>query len=141
MYKKILFPVDLREESSWRSAMPRVVELCKAFGSELHLLTIFPDIPVGMYRLHLPEDTEDRLAQAAASGLDAFAAEHVPDGVRVVKHVAAGRVYQAILETAVEIGADLIAMASHRPEMADFLIGPNAARVVRHANRSVLVIR
>ena len=36
---------------------------------------------------------------------------------------------------------DLIIMASHRPELQDYLLGPNAARVVRHANCSVLVVR
>ncbi len=35
----------------------------------------------------------------------------------------------------------MIVMASHRPEMSDYLLGPNAARVVRHARRSVSVIR
>ena len=43
--------------------------------------------------------------------------------------------------TANDIGAEMIVMASHRPEMKDFLLGPNAARVVRHAKRSVTVIR
>ncbi|MCW5700103.1 MAG: universal stress protein [Rhodospirillales bacterium] len=141
MYKKILFPVDLHEESSWQGALPKVLALCEAFGSELHLLTIFPDLPVGMYRLHLPEDTEERLAKAAAEGLESFAAEHVPAGIRAFKHVTTGTIYQAILRSADDIGADLIVMASHRPEMADFLIGPNASRVVRHAKHSVLVIR
>jgi universal stress protein F len=32
-------------------------------------------------------------------------------------------------------------MASHRPEMRDYLIGPNAAHVAQHASCSVLVLR
>lgn len=141
MYDRILFPIDLHEDSSWQRALPTVLECCKAFGSELHLLTIFPDLPVGMYRLHLPEDTESRLAHEAASGLDAFVAEHIPEGLSVFKHLETGSVYHRILETAERIGADLIVMASHRPEMSDYLVGPNAARVVRHAKISVLVVR
>lgn len=39
------------------------------------------------------------------------------------------------------LGADLIVMASQRPELKDYLLGPNAARVVRHAEQSVLVVR
>jgi nucleotide-binding universal stress UspA family protein len=35
----------------------------------------------------------------------------------------------------------LIIIGSHSPSMQDYLLGPNAARVVRHANCSVLVIR
>jgi nucleotide-binding universal stress UspA family protein len=52
-----------------------------------------------------------------------------------------GTVYEEILRTAKEIGCDVIVMASHRPELKDYLLGPNAARVVRHANCSVLVVR
>ncbi|MFV2033769.1 MAG: universal stress protein, partial [Halocynthiibacter sp.] len=50
-------------------------------------------------------------------------------------------IYKTILTTADAIGCDLIVMASHRPEMQDYLLGPNAARVVRHANQSVFVVR
>jgi nucleotide-binding universal stress UspA family protein len=35
----------------------------------------------------------------------------------------------------------VIVLASHRPELKDYLLGPNAARVVRHAKCSVLVVR
>ena len=37
--------------------------------------------------------------------------------------------------------ADLIVVGSHRPAMRDYLLGTNAARVVRHAHCSVLVAR
>jgi nucleotide-binding universal stress UspA family protein len=40
-----------------------------------------------------------------------------------------------------KLGCDAIVMAAHRPELRDYLLGPNAARVVRHANQSVLVVR
>jgi len=45
------------------------------------------------------------------------------------------------LTTAHEQRADLIVMASHRPELKDYLIGPNAAYVAQHAFCSVLVLR
>jgi nucleotide-binding universal stress UspA family protein len=140
MYKKILLPIDLQEPSSWQKALPAALEYCEAFGAELHLLSIFPDLPTSM-RAYLPEDTESRLAHETASGLDAFVSEHVPAGVSAFKHLDTGSVYHCVLETAERIGCDLIIMASHRPEMSDYLVGPNASRVVRHANISVLVVR
>ncbi len=48
---------------------------------------------------------------------------------------------EEILRVAREIEADLILLAAHRPELKDFLLGPNAARVVRHFDGSVLVVR
>jgi nucleotide-binding universal stress UspA family protein len=47
-------------------------------------------------------------------------------------------VAQALAEKA---GADLVVVGSHRPAMKDYLLGTNAARVVRHARCSVLVAR
>jgi nucleotide-binding universal stress UspA family protein len=56
-------------------------------------------------------------------------------------HVLHGRVYDQIIEAANRVGADVIVMGSHRPELKDYLLGPNAARVVRHATQSVFVVR
>ncbi len=55
--------------------------------------------------------------------------------------VADGTIYVGILDLAANIEADLIIMASHRPEMRDYLLGANAAKVVRHAKCSVMVVR
>jgi hypothetical protein len=45
-----------------------------------------------------------------------------------------GRVYDQIIAAADKLGvSDAIVMGSHRPELSDYLLGPNAARVVRHA--------
>ena len=52
-----------------------------------------------------------------------------------------GGIGGGILHLAEQLEADLIVLASHRPEMRDWLIGANAARVVRHARCSVLVVR
>ncbi|MEH0069611.1 universal stress protein [Pannonibacter sp. Pt2-lr] len=55
--------------------------------------------------------------------------------------VRSGSVYHEIIEEARFIKAGLIVMGSHRPGLATYLIGSNAAHVVRHAPCSVLVLR
>jgi glycine betaine/choline ABC-type transport system substrate-binding protein len=40
-----------------------------------------------------------------------------------------------------ELPADLIVMASHRPSLKDYLLGPNAAHVARHARCTVYIVR
>jgi nucleotide-binding universal stress UspA family protein len=40
-----------------------------------------------------------------------------------------------------EAEVDLVVVGSHRPTMKDYLLGTNAARVIRHARCSVLVPR
>ena len=57
----------------------------------------------------------------------------------LVTHAAS--IYAEILGVAEEAEADLVVVGSHRPAMKDYLLGTNAARVVRHARCSVLVAR
>ena len=73
--------------------------------------------------------------------LAAFAADNLPAGLSAATVVAEGKIYQEIIATAEATGAEIIVMAAHSPELKDYLLGPNAARVVRHAPVSVLVVR
>ena len=56
-------------------------------------------------------------------------------------HVADGAVYDQIIAVSRKAKCDLIVLASHRPELSDYLLGPNAAKVVRHSDCSVMVVR
>lgn len=141
MYKSILLPVDLTEESSWRKALPTAVACCRAFGAELHLLTVVPDFGSAAVAQYFPEDFEEKIITQTRDELRAFADRLVPEEVEVHLMVAYGTIYEKILEVAGDVHADLIVMAAHRPELKDYLLGPNAARVVRHADQSVLVVR
>lgn len=141
MYQQILLPIDLNQESSWEKALPVVLEFCRTFGSNLHVMTVVPDFGMAMVSQYFPESYETRMLEDANKALHGFVREHVPQGITVQHIVAQGTPYHEILRIAEEIGCDLIAMASHRPELKDYLIGPNAARVVRYAKCSVLVIR
>ena len=114
---------------------------CEAFGSNLHVMTVMPDFRSPMVAQFFPDDHEDKLMDNAKDVLHKFVADRVPEEIKVQHIVADGTIYKAIIETADDIGADLIIMGSHRPELQDYLLGPNAARVVRHSQKSVLVVR
>ena len=60
---------------------------------------------------------------------------------RVHVHVEEGSPKDRILELAKKIPAHMIIIASHRPDITTYLLGSNAAAVVRHAECSVLVVR
>lgn len=140
MYKKILLPVDLDQESSWKKALPVAVEYCQIFGARLHLMTVLPSLEGGLIGSYFPPDFEEKARAEAKARLDKLAAK-VSGNINVTTEVATGPVYEEILTTARSVEADLIVMASHRPELKDYLLGPNAARVVRHSDISVLVVR
>ena len=52
-----------------------------------------------------------------------------------------GAASAVILEEAERLDADAIVLGSHRPSFGDYLIGSTAARVVRHAQCTVVVER
>jgi nucleotide-binding universal stress UspA family protein len=141
MYRNILLPVDLSDKHSWRKALPTALALSTTFQAGLHVMTVLPAVGSPMVDQLLPPDYKTKLHEHAAAQLEDFIAEQVPEDVTVKRIVAVGSVYREILSVAKEIGADLIVMGSHRPELADYLLGANAAKVVRHANCSVMVVR
>lgn len=141
MYETILVPVDLGDKHSWRKAIPTAVALCEAFDAALAVMTVVPDIDMPVMGQFLPQDFQARVKQQVAGQLKAFVCAQIPPGIDVHRIIAVGKIYQEIIHTAAEIKADLIVMGSHHPDLKDYLLGPNAARVVRHARGSVMVVR
>jgi len=141
MFKRILLSVDLDQDSSWQKALPSAVDMCRQSGADLHILTVVPDFGMSIVGQYFPEGYEKEVADKILVLLRDFVSKHVPDDIRVQHIVGEGTVYEVILKIADDINADLIVVASHRPELKDYLLGPNAARVVRHADCSVMVVR
>ena len=77
----------------------------------------------------------------AAKKLEELVSEKVPEALRAGVVVEHGTVYKEIVEAAKDLDIDHIVMGAHRPSLADFLLGPNSARVARHAGCSVTVVR
>ncbi len=141
MYSDILLAVDISEEQPQAKAIETAVRLTESFSSRLHIITVVPDFGKSMVGTFFPEGYEETALEKARSALHAFVAEHVPGDLDVHHIVGHGTIYREIIRHADETGCDLIIMASHRPELSDYLLGPNAARVVRHARQSVMVVR
>jgi nucleotide-binding universal stress UspA family protein len=138
-FEKILLPVDLGEPSSWEEALPTAVDQAQHAGGKLHIVTIVPDEPPQL--AWLPEDYSPKMIAYANTQLSKLIETNVPEQMGAQPHVRQGTVYSEIVKLARELEIDLIVMASQRPELKDYLLGPNAARVVRHAACPVLVIR
>ncbi len=134
-------PVDLDQPASWDRALPIVVGMCRGFDARLTVMTVVPGFTMTMVEQYFPPDTLERMIADAGARLEAFVADNLPAGMAAATVVAEGKIYQEIIATASATGAEIIVMASHSPALRDYLLGPNAARVVRHAPVSVLVVR
>ncbi|WP_306257205.1 universal stress protein [Pararhizobium sp. IMCC21322] len=141
MFKSILLPIDLSSEASWAKALPTALEMMRDKDAELHVVAVLPDFGMPIVESYFKEGYEDEALADFGHKLAAWVSKHVPEDVTVHPHVLHGTIYAEILRAAKELSADVIVLASHRPELSDYLLGPNAARVVRHAKQSVMVVR
>ena len=141
MYTDILLAVDINDPEDQMKAVNTAAEYAKAFGSTLHVITVVPDYGMAIVGSYFPPEHEEQALQHAKENLDAFCEKNLPAGLEVQHIVGHGRIYHEILHYAEKVKADLIVMASHKPGLEDYLVGPNAEKVMRHANCSVLVVR
>jgi len=141
MYKEILLPIDITQESSWINSLPVVIEYAKVFNSNIHVMTVIPDSGMAMVGQYFSKDAVSRIVEETKKSIHDFCDSNIPKDLNLFTVVTVGNVYESIITTADKIEADLIVMSAHRPELKDYLLGPNAARVVRHSNKSVLVVR
>ncbi len=141
MYKSILIPIDLSEESSWRKSLPSAIAMARTFGTDLHVITVVPDFGRSIVGGFFPDGFEAQALEKTSEILKEFLGQNVPGDITCKGHVAHGTIYEEINKVTDKLGCDLIVLASHRPELKDYLLGPNAARVVRHARQTVMVVR
>lgn len=140
MYKTILVTVDLADLDTARPAIERATALAQASGGTVRLVHV-RQLPAIAFMEFIPpsfdadqqELSEARLAEVAATVR--LPAERVSAVVRL------GSIYAEVLDEAKKTGADLVVVGSHRPGMATYLLGSNAATIARHAPMSVLVVR
>jgi len=140
IFKKVLVSIDLGDEASSQQVLHAGLELISS-DDTLHIVCVVPDYGMSVVGSFFPEGHEKEALKAANDALHAFTRHYVPDDVKVQHIIAHGNIYEEIIEAANKVSADIIVIGSHRPKLKDYLLGPNAARVVRHAKQSVLVVR
>ena len=110
-------------------------------GDTLNVVCVVPEFGTGVVGSFFPDGYEKTALQKTKEALHEFTDKHVPKGTRLQHIISHGNIYEEIIEAANKVGADVIVIGSQRPKLRDFLLGPNAARVVRHAEQSVVVVR
>ncbi|HRK25576.1 MAG TPA: universal stress protein [Beijerinckiaceae bacterium] len=140
MYTRILVPVDLGDLKVARPAISRAVAMAKASGAAVRLLNVLSLIPAA-YLDYMPTNFDTQERQRAEEDMAALVKETGLAADKVSTVVRIGAIYHEVLSEASDWKADLIVVGSHDPSFATYLIGSNAANIVRHAHCSVLVVR
>ena len=138
MFKSVLVPVDLTTPDETQKLLASAKSLSAPWGAELHVVTVVPNVGMAIVGSYFDKDFEIATNKSTKAEL-ASAVEAA--GIEAITHVLSGTIYDQVIALANKLGVDLILLGAHGPEMKDYLLGSNAARMVRHSKKSVLVIR
>lgn len=146
---KILLATDGTKHGD--AAAEMVMKLCLGNGDSIHLISVVDmavPMSIDMYGGYLPDTNElERTAKENAAKVIAEAKEKIGahfegNGVTITGDVLFGSPDSRIVETAEEMGTDLIVMGSHGYKRWErLLLGSVSNSVVHHAHCSVLVVR
>jgi len=145
-----LSPIDLEDDSLSENIIKKTVEMATGVkGAKIYVMTVVPGIVPGINPLYAirgemhgsEEYPLQEWKDEAAKELQKLAAKYVPKDMLAGVVVENGTVYREIVEAAKDLDISHIVMGAHRPSLADYLLGPNSARVARHAGCSVTVVR
>ena len=138
MYDSIVIAAALfNEGATTRAALEKAKTLLNP-GGAVTLVHVIEEVP-GYVAASIPKEHMNTRQREVQDELDTMAANAT--GIKVKGIIRHGQPSASILGTAQEARADLIMIASHKPGFSDYFIGSTAARIVRHAQCSVLVSR
>ena len=137
VFKKIMAPVDLAHSGHLEKALQCTADLAKHYGAEVVYVGVTAPTPSAT--AHNPAEYAEMLsafaaAQSSKHGINASADP-------VISHDPTTDVDDALLRATRDTGADLVVMASHIPNVLDYVWPSNGGKIAEHAKCSVFVVR
>ncbi|QDG78276.1 universal stress protein [Labrenzia sp. PHM005] len=142
MIKTVLCAVDITHPED-REVLQTAARLAELDDAQLDVITVVPNVGLTLVGSYFDENFQNQLVTDTQNSLKEMVGSVVGEGRNEkIRHVVTtGSIYEEILTVADQTKADLIVIGAHKPQLREFLLGPNAARVVRHSKCSVYVVR
>ncbi len=139
----VLCAIDVSDAQRDDAVIRTAHRMAQAENTTLDVVTVVPDFGKSLVGSFFEDDHHSNMVTATKEALNAVVAVAIGEEAnKNVRHiVATGTAYEEVLNLAETAGSSLIVIGAHKPDFKDYLLGPNAARVVRHARCSVFVVR
>ena len=137
MFSHIMVPVDLRHTDRLERALAVTAEEAKHHDAKVTFVSASNATPGEI--AHSPDEFREKLASFAKD--KGQAGGYPADAHALILHDTTADLDHALVEASKEINADLVIMASHRPNFADYFWSSNGGAVASHANASVMIVR
>ena len=141
MYKNILFPIDLEHTSEAERALKIAIEEAQRSNAKMTVMTVAPGFGMPIVASFFDEATVKNAMLEVARQLKSYVDDNFPDDIEINAVVVEGNPSELILKQARQDASDLIVIASHNNQIEHMLLGSCAAKVVRHSNCSVTVVK
>lgn len=143
MSNSILCAVDVSNGDDDIDVIRKAAQLAALDDAQLDVIAVVPDFGMSQVGSFFGKDHHDQMVAEAKTHLNEVVVKALDaEQNSQVRHIiATGRIYEEVLGLAEKTSAALIVVGAHKADLADYLLGPNAARIVRHAKCSVYVVR
>ena len=145
-----LVAIDLADATLHERIVGTAVDAARGHdGARIHLMSVVVGITPGIdARYAIRGEMQGSEAypmqqwkRRAGEALAQVGQTMVPSRMLAGTVVKTGTVYREIVETARDLGITHVFMGAQRPTFSEYLLGPNSARVARHAECTVTVVR
>lgn len=137
MFKHIMVPVDLAHADKLDHALAVAGDLAAHYGATVTYVGVTSNAPSAIART--PEEYRDKLMALAAAQSELHG--HATAAHPVFSHDPAVDLDDTLIAARRELGADLVVMATHLPNMADMILPGHGGELARHAQVSVMLVR
>lgn len=143
MTNSILVAVDISDPKANIDLLKKADEMAAMQKAQLDVVTVLPDFGMSQVGGYFSKDHSKQMKEDAKLALHDLVTDVLgKEKNENVRHIiASGTAYEEVLKAAKAAESSLIVVGAHKPDLKDFLLGPNAARIVRHSNCSVYVVR
>ncbi len=141
MTEHVLCAIDLTHLDDAKAILKEAAKQAEFHDAALSVMTVIPDYGSSWVGTFFKEGTLDSAAHAASERLHKLVDDVLPGHGQVQHVVEVGNVYEKVLSAIEVTNSDMVVVGAHKPDFADRVVGPNAARIVRHSPVSVLVVR
>lgn len=137
MFKRIMVPVDLAHRDTLDRALTCATDLAKMYEATVIYVAVGTATPGSV--AHNPAEFEQKVTafaeqQSAMTGVPS-------EGVAMISHDPSADLDPTLMKGIEQTGADLVVMASHIPNLTDYIWPSNGGTIASHAKISVMVVR
>lgn len=143
MYRTILVPVDVYETALSDKALQHAQFLAQSASGDVHLLYVMPKFSAELTRGFIADarKMDEYMINNAKEKLAALVKKISLPEANVHLHVRSGNIRDEVIKLADELNVGAIIVGSRNPNIQTYLLGSEAASIVRYAHVPVFVIR